>query len=107
MYCVREFSGGATRITEHLLARKGGMKACTKSPGTVKAALQAKARAAQEAKATKDRLAGATAADLSPSLSLFIAPFPLVLAGTAKPVPFRQTSPDPRTIIYFLIMGGR
>ena len=46
----------------HLLARKGGVKACTKVPATVKAELQAKAVAAQEAKATKDRLGSATAA---------------------------------------------
>ena len=53
------------------------MKACTKAPATVKAALQANAVAAQEAKATKDRLASATAADLSQS-SLSITIFPLV-----------------------------
>ena len=67
LYCDHEFSGGATRFTEHILGKKGGV-ACTKVPASVKAAMQLRAAVALEAKATKGKLASATAVGVDLSL---------------------------------------
>ena len=67
MYCDHEFSAGASRVTAHLLGKKGG-GACTKVPASGKAALQLRAAVALEAKATKGKLASATAAGVDLSL---------------------------------------
>ena len=66
--CGHEFWGGVSRVNAHLSAISGG-EVCTKTPAAMKAALQARAAAAQS------RLAEATAAgaDLPRSPS----PFPL------------------------------